>query len=312
MGEKTGINWCEHTFNLWFGCEHAERTAGSTDTAPECDHCYAQTFDHRLGGDHWGPGAPARFFGPKYWAKPFAWNAAAEKAGVRARVFCSSMADWAQLHRDPEIAARQASELLRLWQLIRATPWLDWMMLTKRIDRAGSILPWASRPDDEIELDHERVWNRRGFPLSEPWPNLWLGTTCGHTSSLWRIDALRRTPATVRFVSCEPMLDRISEAQWDIALRPTDGIGDIHQLIVGDESGHGRRPARVEWVETARDAALRHGVAFHFKQWNGNELGGDGKKTVHLPVIGGRTWSERPTAGIPILQQDPVDPDHYP
>jgi protein gp37 len=272
MGEATAISWCKHTFNVWWGCEHGEREPGSSEPAPECVNCYAEIFDRRLGGEHWGSGATPRFFGSKYWAKPVVWNAAAEKAGERARVFCASMADWAQLHRDQVVRDRQRAELHRLWQLINATPWLDWMLLTKRIDRAAELLPWGV---DE-----------------KPWTNIWLGTTCGARSSLWRIDELRRVPAAVRFVSCEPLIDEITGDEWDRALGPTtDGARPIDLLIVGDESAapSKRRPAHLDWVRIARDAAIRNGVALHLKQ-----LHVDGKK-VHLPILDGRRWAQ--TAG---------------
>lgn len=272
MGYETAISWCDRTFNVWWGCEHAEREPGSAEPAPECLNCYAESFDHRLGGEHWGPGSPPRFFGDKYWAKPLAWNAAAEKAGVRAKVFCSSMADWAQLHPDPVIRSRQEAEMFKLWRLIRQTPWLDWLMLTKRIDRAAGLLPW------------------HGIDPDPAWPNVWIGTTCGARSSLWRIDELRRVPAAVRFVSCEPLIDHISDSEWDRALgMSVAGEFPIDWLIVGDESAapSKRRAAQLDWVRTARDAAERNGVAFHFKQWNG-----DGHK-VHLPVLDGRIHNSR-------------------
>jgi protein gp37 len=267
VGDKTAISWADHTFNIWWGCEHAPMSPGSLLTSPECDNCYAQTFDHRLGGEHWGPDSPRKFFGDRYWTKPIAWNAAAEKAGVRARVFCSSMADWAE-RRGGDVGAAMDAARARIWALIRRTPWLDWLMLTKRAENLATMLPWIDACGQ----------------TAEPWPNVWPGVTCGARSSLWRIPLLRAVPAVVRFVSCEPLLEHITADDWDAEL----GLGScehtIHNaidwLIVGDESGPGRRPADLEWVRTAREAAERHGASFHFKQWN------DGGK-VHLPILDG-------------------------
>src|SRR5690349_19534476 len=121
MGDTTAISWCDHTFNIWWGCEHAEREPGSSETAPECDNCYAETLDHRVGGERWGSGAEPRWFKDAYWTKPLKWNAAAEKAGRRARVFCSSMADWAQLHARPDINRKMADARGRLFSLISST-----------------------------------------------------------------------------------------------------------------------------------------------------------------------------------------------
>lgn len=316
MADTTAIAWCEHTHNLWIGCEHAPRDAPEhrpqevagkappAPTSPECDNCYAERFDKRYGGEHWGADAPRRILSDDYWRKPLRWNAAAEARGERERVFCSSLADWA------EMLGGERGRLLdeqreRLWELIPRTPWLDWLLLTKRIENAPKLLPWY----------------RDG---GEPWPNVWVGTTCGARSSLWRMHRLRGVRAAVRFVSSEPLLDHISDREWDEALQPgyecdcgpdvtvVDGrclacggiVGElrIDWLIVGDESGPGRRPANPDWVRTARDAAARNGVAFVFKQWNGptGETVGiagtreGGKRTIHLPLLDGRKHDARP------------------
>jgi protein gp37 len=347
MADKTAIAWCEHTHNLWIGCEHAPRDAprsetcemmtgggpgsdseaqcgapsvggnasfrycaahleqveraggavhrdslSSAPTAPECDNCYAERFDRRYGGEHWGPDAPRRLLSDEYWRKPLRWNAAAEAKGERARVFCSSLADWAEM-LGGERGRLLDEQRARLWELIPRTPWLDWLLLTKRIENAPKLLPWYRDGGD-------------------PWPNVWLGTTCGARSSLWRVRWLRQVRAVVRFVSGEPLLEHITAEEWDDVLRPWEGALDlsrpvdttrVHQLIVGDESGSGRRPADPDWVRTARDAAARNGVAFLFKQWNGptGEAVGitgtreGGKRTIHLPLLDGKRHDARPT-----------------
>ncbi len=304
MADKTPIAWCEHTHNLWIGCEHAPRDAPEdrpqptegqdappAPTSPECDNCYAERFDRRYGGEHWGPDAPRRLLSDDYWRKPLRWNAAAEARGERARVFCSSMADWA------EMLGGERGRLLdeqrdRLWELIPRTPWLDWLLLTKRIENAPKLLPWYRDGGD-------------------PWPNVWVGTTCGVRSSLWRVRMLRQIAVAVRFVSGEPLLEHITAEEWDGVLYPEglDTAGPviteqraIDWLIVGDESGPGRRPAQPDWVRTAREAAARHGVAFVFKQWNGpvgqtvgiTGVREGGKRTIHLPILDGKRHDARP------------------
>jgi len=312
MADKTAIALCEHTHNLWIGCEHAPRDAPedrpqSTDdpvtTSPECDNCYAERFDRRYGGEHWGADAPRRLLSDEYWRKPLKWNAAAERSGKRARVFCSSMADWAEM-LGGERGRLLDEQRARLWELIPRTPWLDWLLLTKRIENAPKLLPWYRDGGD-------------------PWPNVWVGTTCGARSSLWRAHRLRQIRAVVRFVSAEPLLEHIAAKDWDGVLARDvefeiaedgvggvesfpvprrDGLGSVNWLIVGDESGPGRRPAQADWVRTARDAAARHGVAFVFKQWNGR-TGPDvgitgtregGKRTIHLPILDGQRHEARP------------------
>lgn len=313
MADRTKISWCDHTFQIWWGCEHASRDdPGGLDVDPaaiseECRNCYAETFDRRVGGEHWGPGAEPRWFGDAYWAKPLAWNARAEKRGVRERVFCSSMADWAQLHRDPAVNLRMDGARARMWRLIHRTPWLDWLLLTKRAERLALLLPWEVAPAWGIlGADH-------GLPVDQPWPNVWVGVTCGTRESMWRVLKLRQVRATKRFISAEPLLEHISAAHWDQALAggrscvrcgggvaevargmcagcfgPTHEGRPIDWLIVGDESGPHRRPAQLDWVRTAREAAVRNGVAFHLKQ-----LHVSGKK-VHLPILDGRQHPEIP------------------
>jgi protein gp37 len=260
MGEQTNISWTNHTFNPWWGC---------WKISDECKNCYAEAFDHRLGGEHWGRTAPRKFNREAYWREPLKWDAAAQKAGERRRVFCASMSDVFERHPDPAINAQMDEARARLFALIRQTPWLDWLLLTKRPESFATMLPWA--------LD------------GEPWLNVWLGVTAGVRSSLERIAILRRTPAAVHFVSCEPLLEDIAASDWDWALDAPSAPYEIDWLIVGDESGHGARSADPAWVATARDAAARHGVAFHFKQWAGSDharIGGErvkGKR--HLPLL---------------------------
>ncbi len=78
MGENSGIQWTDHTFNPWWGCEKV---------SPACKHCYAETFSKRLGLPIWGGADTARrMASEKTWSEPAKWNRAAEKAGERKRV----------------------------------------------------------------------------------------------------------------------------------------------------------------------------------------------------------------------------------
>lgn len=173
MGVETKIQWTDHTFNAWWGC---------TKVSAGCDHCYAEAFDHRLGGAHWGAGAARKVFKDKHWSEPRRWNEAARKAGKRARVFCSSMADVFDSEA-PE------GELTKLWELIRETPWLDWQLLTKRPHRIAQSLP--------------ADWG-------DGWPNVWLGTTVENQEQAeLRIPRLLAVAARVRFLSCEPLLGQV-------------------------------------------------------------------------------------------------------
>lgn len=284
MGEQTGISWTHHTFNPWWGCQRVSEA---------CRNCYAEATDRRdmfKEGTHWGPTAPRRFFPDKHWAEPEKWNRKAERAGERRRVFCASMADVFE-RRDDLVPHR-----LRLWHLIKRTPWLDWLLLTKRPENLPSMVPWLDSrylPEWPEEL--------RG---ADPWPNVWLGVTAEDTEHMIdRVLALRAVPAAIRFVSCEPILELIGDEIFDRALGPNRAaLGTVHWLIVGDESGRGARPANPDWVRIARDACARHRVAFHFKQWAGKDEPGiesvteriPASRKIHLPILDGEQHAAFP------------------
>jgi protein gp37 len=190
VSKDSKIAWTDHTFNPWWGCQAI---------SPGCANCYAETFSKRLGLKLWGSDYPRRSFGPKHWAEPLAWNRAAEAASKRAKVFCASMADVFEDRRD--LDAYRA----RLWPLIAETPWLDWLLLTKRHHDIKILAP-----------EH--------LP-----PNVWLGVTAEdqcHAADRW--DELSRIDARVRFLSVEPMLGPIS-------FRGFATLPDW--VIIGGESG---------------------------------------------------------------------------
>ena len=169
------------------------------------------------------------------WRKPVRWNRIAEATGVRHRVFCGSMCDWA----DKNAPAGQRAKLL---ELIRATPALDWQLLTKRAPNIARSLPadWGA-----------------GYE------NVWLGVTVENRKhGLPRIEHLRRVTANVRFLSIEPLLEDLGEID----------LTDIHWVIVGGESGPKARPMKPEWVERVKHQAGEAGAAFFFKQWGGRRI----------------------------------------
>lgn len=308
MGETTAISWTDHTFNPWWGC---------WKIADECANCYADSLANHYAPGHWGRTAPRRFFGDKHWNEPRKWDRKAREDGVRRRVFVGSMCDWAEIHPDPAIQRQLDAYRGRLFELILECDALDWLLLTKRIDDVAdhALLPWLvpvrdrkPRPLCRDCADSDGLcMHRRGEPCDplEPWPHVWLGYTAGTRKMLRGVNTLRTIPAARRFISCEPLLEHIPREEWDLALVrhfDRDVVGDVDWLIVGDESASDakRRPAQADWVRTAREAALVHGVAFHFKQWNGPTGGGvDGEriarsKKIHLPILDGKRWAEFP------------------
>jgi len=179
MSEQTGISWCDHTFNPWWGC---------VKVSPACDHCYAASLAHRYGFDVWGKDAPRRWFGAEHWREPLKWNRAAEKTGARRRVFCASMADVFEAGSS-DLDGQRAN----LWALIEMTPMLDWLLLTKRPGNIARMTPIA--------------WNER------PRQNVWFGTTVESPDYLWRVYQLIMVHAAVRFISYEPAL---ADVAWPL------------------------------------------------------------------------------------------------
>jgi protein gp37 len=220
MGENSAISWCDHTFNPWIGC---------TKVSPACDHCYAERDNnHRHWAPGWGSGV-SRHRTTSAWKDPPRWNRKAVITGYRPRIFCASLADIF----DNEVLQEWRDDL---WQLIRVTPYLRWMLLTKRIGNTAKMLP-ADWPYPHCGLmatiESQEVWDR-DFPK------------------------LMRLPAAWHGVSCEPLLGPIN-------------IGNARPdwIITGGESGPRYRPLDMDAVRSLRDQCARNGVTFHHKQNGG-------------------------------------------
>lgn len=266
VAEHSSIEWCDHTFNPWEGCQKV---------GPGCDHCYAETRNARFGGGqapNWGPGAPRRHTSEANWRKPLQWQAqAAEfkaKHGRRQRVFCASLADVFD-------NAVPVQWRISLMSLILETPDLDWLLLTKRIGNATEMLDVAFRG----ALAQREKW-------ADVVPaNVWIGATITSQAEADRdIQKLLQVPARVRFLSMEPLLGSVdltsirqplageSYAEANVLVRKStlDRGADrpaIDWVIVGGESGPGARPMHPDWARSLRDQCAAAGVPFLFKQW---------------------------------------------
>jgi len=118
-----------------------------------------------------------------------------------------------------------------------------------------------------------------------PWPdNVWMGVSVENQKWVHRIDDLRKVPAKVRFLSCEPLLGSLR-----LDLR------GIHWVIVGGESGQRARLMEADWVRDIRGQCEKAGVAFFFKQWGAHSEAGTrvGKKVAGR-LLDGRTWNDAP------------------
>jgi protein gp37 len=254
MAEQSKIEWCDHTFNPWEGCQKV---------GPGCDHCYAETRNARYGGGiavNWGPGAPRRRTSVSNWKKPLQWNAAHAaffaEHGRRQRVFCASLADVFDNAVDP-------AWRMDLFSLIAQTPNLDWLLLTKRI---GNVQKMSSGDGLMFDMIARRVW---------------LGISVVNQEEADRdIPKLLAVPAAKRFLSMEPLLGPVDLLKNSDPLCRCDGcmsmarkhpehpgLQRIDWVIVGGESGAGARPMHPDWARSLRDQCTAAGVPFLFKQW---------------------------------------------
>ena len=166
------------------------------------------------------------------------------------RVFVNSMSDL--FHPDVP-----GEFVRRIWNVMERTPQHHYQILTKRPQRMAALLK-------EI--------------APQPLQNVWLGTSVEDERVVERMDHLRDVPASVRFISFEPLIGDVGQID----------LTNIHWAIVGGESGPRARPMDEEWVESILDQCLDAGTAFFFKQWGGVNK----KKTGRL--LRGRTYDEMP------------------
>jgi len=263
MGWNTKISWTNATFNPWMGC---------AKVSPACDNCYAEArMDKRLHVVKWGADEPRKRTSEANWREPIKWNKEAAAKGSRYRVFCASLADVF----DNKVPPAWRADLL---QLIKDTPHLDWLLLTKRIGNAAAML------DEAAELMDSGM----GVYAPSIYPNVWIGATiCNQEEADRDIPKLLALPAAKRFLSMEPLLAQVdlskivlrrdgqlpndlSRRLGDYVLPLTGSFADsptIDWVIVGGESGTHARPMHLDWALSLRDQCFAAGTAFHFKQW---------------------------------------------
>ncbi len=229
MAQLSKIEWTNSTWNPLAGCSCASEG---------CLNCYAMAMAARLqamsqrkyvgltrkdiDGKHVWTGHIA--FDENSLNKPLEWKR-------RQIIFVNSMSDL--FHENaPEDA------IVRIWDVMRRASWHTFQVLTKRPARMNELI------------------KRLALPTL---PNLWLGTSVENGKVLERIEYLKKTPASVRFISFEPLIGPIGL----VDLRAIDWI------IVGGESGPGARSMQEEWVDEIFEASRKYGVPFFFKQWGG-------------------------------------------
>ena len=251
MSATSDIEWTDATWNPVRGC---------VKISPGCKHCYAETFAERFRGvpNHpYEQGFNPRLVSEKL-AEPLKWPSAKT-------IFVNSMSDLFQT-AVPDAYVRQVVEIMKM------ADWHTYQVLTKRAERMRDMLRMQLK--DTANLRH--IW--------------WGVSVEDRRFGLPRIDALRESPAAVRFLSVEPLLEDLGE----LDLRGIDWV------IVGGESGHGARPMKESWVLKIREQCKIDGIPFFFKQWGGVRKSAAGR------MLDGRTFDDMPPriAQAPPLRRD--------
>ena len=250
MSANSKIEWTDATWNPMRGC---------TKISPGCLHCYAETFAERFRGV---PGHPFEFgfdlrLVPEKLGDPIRW-------ATSRMIFVNSMSDLFH-EKVPD------DYIVSVARVMVAANWHTYQILTKRAERMLSLLSGKLR----FAAEQHHIW--------------WGVSVENRKHGLPRIDRLRKSPAKIRFLSIEPLLEHLGPIN----------LNGINWVIVGGESGPGARPMDASWVRNIRAQCRRAGVAFFFKQWGGVRKSETGR------MLDGQThdeFPERRQAPVPDLE----------
>lgn len=223
---------------------------GCSKKSTGCLHCYAEVMSRRLkamGLEKYNNGFEVTLH-HRCLNEPLTWKGSHN-------IFVCSMSDI--FHEDVPF-----DFVDKMFEVIRQTPQHRYQILTKRAERMSEYFSTHSVPS-----------------------NVWLGVTVEAKSSIPRIDRLRNLKATVKFLSCEPLVEDLGEID----------LSGIDWVIVGGESGTQARPMKVEWVINIKKQVENQGAAFFFKQWG--TWGSDGikrNKKVNGKLLEGKIIQEMP------------------
>lgn len=259
MSQSTTIEWTDATWNPVRGC---------TKISAGCKNCYAARLAERFRGVTGHPfenGFDLRLVREKL-LDPLRWKESR-------RIFVNSMSDLFHESVPDDFISEVA-------QVMEAAHWHTFQVLTKRPDRMRRLL-------------HKRL---RSASLCR---NIWWGVSVENKRhGIPRIDILRASPAAVRFLSIEPLLEDVGELNLD----------GIAWVIVGGESGPNARPIDAAWVRSIQAQCQASNVPFFFKQWGGTRKKETGR---HLD---GRTFDELPNwtaQSLPSAQERAKLFSHY-
>ncbi len=243
MANKSTIEWTQITWNPVRGC---------TKISPGCKNCYASAFAERfrgVPGHPYGAGFDLRTV-PEKLLEPFDWR-------KPQTVFVNSMSDL--FH--PEIPEEF---LVRVVEVMAATPWHTYQVLTKRAERLKALL------DSSLS-----------FAAASR--NIWWGVSVEDIRyGLPRLEQLRQSTAGLKFLSVEPLLEDIG----------CPDVRGIDWVIVGGESGTAARPIHLAWIENIRISCEQAAVPFFFKQWGGRNKKAAGR------LLHGRTYDDMPASSV--------------
>jgi len=258
---ETKIEWTDATWNPVAGCSLA---------SSGCKHCYAMQMARRLeamGVEKYKGLTQKR-------DKNITWNGVVREDPASLltpykwkkprKIFVNSMSDLFHESVSDEF-------IISVWKVMQETPRHNYQILTKRPERMLEFVP------------------QKAMAVL---PNVWLGTSIENADVVDRIDYLQKTPASIRFISFEPLISSVGLVD----------LTSIHWAIVGGESGSKARPIKESWIDEIHTQCKSYNTAFFFKQWG--SWGKDNQKRskkANGRVYRGKTWDEMPSvSGIAI------------
>lgn len=227
--------------------EWTERTwnpvTGCTKQSEGCAHCYAEVMAHRLCamGNHKYVNGFKSTIHIDALMEPFKWK-------KPSTIFVCSMSDL--FHKDVPFEF-----IDKVFSVIKDTPQHNYQILTKRAERMAEYF-------ETRKISH----------------NVWIGVTVENEDTKSRIDYIRYLDATVKFLSCEPLLGDLGELNLE----------GVNWIIVGGESGSQARPMKEEWVLNIKRQADANNIPFFFKQWGTwSKDGVKGNKKINGKLLEG-------------------------
>ncbi len=255
MSSQSSIEWTDATWNPVRGC---------TKISPGCKYCYAEVFAERFRGVAGHPyerGFDPRLV-PEKLAEPLRWK-------NPRMIFVNSMSDL--FH-----SSVPDDYIVRVAKVMSLANWHIFQVLTKRSERLEQMLKTSLK----------------AYALKQ---HIWWGVSVEDRKyGLPRIQHLRSSPAKVRFLSIEPLLEDVG----------TINLKGISWVIVGGESGSRARPIKAEWVISVRDQCEAARVPFFFKQWGGRQKKKAGR------TLDGNTYDEFPAFVRGSVPTNSVRDDH--